>query len=172
MTPELVLQTTLAHNNTLGVEESVANPIEAERNQDDINEFINFISRTPPAPILHTPPRVNPIPQSENFAEPTTTQRKSTRLADKAKLHPGKDSIQLAQQVLISKLGELSPEPKEQADTNTDFNKLAQHLPQPLTAGTMNAIQTLVEHGNQPRNKKRSKKIAPALAEAQLAQVA
>ncbi|CAN6374717.1 unnamed protein product [Urochloa humidicola] len=58
------------------------------------------------------------------------------------------------------------------ATRQSSYSEPAKHLPQPLTAGTMNAIQTLVEHGNQPRNKKRSKKIVPALAEAQLAQVA
>src|SRR6185312_11228882 len=100
----------------------------------DLASFIDIISCTPPAPILNSPPATNPIPQPETFAEPQTTQQKSTRLANKAKLHPGKDSVQLAQKVLINKLGELSPGVKEQASSNTDFNKLAQHLPQPLTS--------------------------------------
>jgi len=59
--------------------------------------------------------------------------------------------------VLINKLGELSPGVKEQASSNSDFNKLAQHLPQPLTDAKMEAIKTLVEIGNQPRNKRKSR---------------
>ncbi|CAN6276845.1 unnamed protein product [Urochloa humidicola] len=46
-----------------------------------------------------------------------------------------------------------------------------QHLPQPLTEKSMGAIQTLVEQGNKPRNKKKSR-VAPAPATAAAAQVA
>ena len=142
----------------LSANEPVHQPELAEQDTiDDLASFIDFISCTPPAPILNSPPATNPIPRPETFAEPQTTQRKSTRLANKAKLHPGKDSVQLAQKVLINKLGELSPGVKEQASSNTDFNKLAQHLPQPLTSAKMEAIKTLVEKGNQPKNKKKSR---------------
>ncbi|CAL4985671.1 unnamed protein product [Urochloa decumbens] len=46
-----------------------------------------------------------------------------------------------------------------------------QHLPQPLTEKTMGAIQTLVEQGNKPRNKKKSR-VTPAPATATTAPVA
>ncbi|CAO2046085.1 unnamed protein product [Urochloa humidicola] len=40
-----------------------------------------------------------------------------------------------------------------------------QHLPKPLDGTTMSAIQTIIEHGNQPKNKKRAKKVTPAPAD-------
>ncbi|CAN6343454.1 unnamed protein product [Urochloa humidicola] len=84
-----------------------------EDNQvDDLTAFINFISHTPTTPLLNTPPRINPIQLPDNQPETVTAQRKSARLADKARLYPGKDSIQLAQRVLSNKLGELSPQRK------------------------------------------------------------
>ncbi|CAN6245272.1 unnamed protein product [Urochloa humidicola] len=126
---------------------------------NDFSAFIDFISCKPPTPLLNTPPRLNPIQPDQLQPESTTAQRKSTRLADKAKLNPGKDSIQLAQKVLSDKLGELSPKAKQ--NTNADFNRLAKHLPQPLTSMNMEAIRTLVEKGNQPKNRKKSK-ITPA----------
>ncbi|CAN6302984.1 unnamed protein product [Urochloa humidicola] len=130
---------------------------------DDFAAFIDFISGPPPAAILNTPPRVNPPQPVGTQPESTTTQRKSTRLAEKAKLYPGEDSVQLAQRVLINKLGELSPKKKVQAQL--DFNTLAQHLPQPLTRTNMEAIQTLIEQGNQPKRKKRAKVVPAPAAE-------
>jgi hypothetical protein len=80
-------------------------------------------------------------------------------------LHLGKDSIQLAQRVLANKLGELSP---RQIDPNAEFVRLAQHLPQPLTATKMVAIHTLVEQGNQPKSNKKSR-VRPVAMEIQVA---
>lgn len=71
-------------------------------------------------------------------------------------------------QVLVSKLGELSPKAKD--TNNTDANQLAKHLPQPLNDMKMEAIRTLVEQENQPKSKKRSSKITPSPAEAGQAQ--
>ncbi|CAN6361928.1 unnamed protein product [Urochloa humidicola] len=126
-----------------------------EAQVDDLSAFINFISKVPPAPILSTPPRANPIQTPDTKNETAIIQRKSTRLAEKAKQHPCQDSTQLAQRVLANKLGELSPQ--KSAHANSDFNHLTQHLPKPLTSMKMAAIQTLVEKGNQPKSKKRSK---------------
>ncbi|XP_072147512.1 uncharacterized protein [Setaria viridis] len=105
---------------------------------DDMTSFLNFISHVPVAPILHTPPRVNPIQQESHGNIPAPSHRKSSRLADKAKLHSGKDSIQLAQSILISKLGELSPKAPHQ--DKPDFDNFTQHLPKPLTSMKMAAI--------------------------------
>ncbi|CAN6293474.1 unnamed protein product [Urochloa humidicola] len=121
--------------------------------------FIEFIAGPPPAPILNTPPKVNPPPNADSQTAAPTTQRKSSRLADKAKLHPGKDSIQLAQRVLVNKLGELSP--NKHTNALADFNTLLQHLPQALMDTEMVAIQTLIEHGNKPKSRKKSK-VVPA----------
>lgn len=130
---------------------------------DDMTSFLNFISHVPVAPILNTPPRVNLIQQESQGNNPTPSHRKSSHLADKAQLHPGKDSIQLTQSILISKLGELSP--KTSDHDKPDFDKLVQHLQKPLTSMKMVAIQTLVEQGNKPRSKRKGK-VTPAPVEA------
>jgi len=90
--------------------------------------------------------------------ETPTAQRKSTRLADKAKLNPVKGSLNLAQRVLINKLGELSPNLKQKA--KVDFNSVVQHFQQPVTKKTMDALTVLVEQGNKAVSKKKSK-VAP-----------
>jgi hypothetical protein len=132
---------------------------------DDMTSFLNFIAHIPAAPILSTPPRVNPIQQESHKNAQTPSQRKSSRLAEKAKLQLRKNSIQLAQSILISKLGELSPKAADGAGIS-DFDTLAQHLPKPLTSMKMDAIQTLVEQGNKPRSNKKSK-VTPAPTPAQ-----
>ena len=114
----------------LGANEPAQEPgVAVQDTIDDLASFIDFISCTPPTPILNTPPPANPLPQPETHTETNTAQQKSTRLANKAKLHPGKDSVQLAQRVLINKLGELSPGMKEQAvvDRNPPASNDGQH---------------------------------------------
>lgn len=68
----------------------------------------------------------------------------------------------MAQQVLINKLGELSP--KTKGTSRPDANHFAKHLLQPLNVMKMEAIKILVEQGNQPKSKKQ-RKIAPGPAE-------
>jgi hypothetical protein len=158
--------TTNQPTNSVGTAENIE-PFSEETptQQDDLAEFITFISHVSPAPILRTPHKINHTqPHQESLASPTT-QRKSARLANKANLHLGKDSIQLAQRVLANKLGELSP---RQIDPNAEFVRLAQHLPQPLTATKMVAIHTLVEQGNQPKSNKKSR-VRPVAMEIQAA---
>jgi hypothetical protein len=79
---------------------------------DDLQRFLDFVSGAADAPILNTPPRPNqPAANPTPLAKPTNPkQRKSARLADKAKSNVGLGSVQLAQQVLIKKFGELIPE--------------------------------------------------------------
>lgn len=133
---------------------------------DDINAFIDFISCKPTTPLLNSPPRINPIQPSTGSNPPTvTTQRKSSRLADRARNNPGRDTIQMAQQVLINKLGELSPKPKD--NSKPGFDQLAQHLPKPLNDMKMEAIRTLIEKGNQSKSKNKKKnKVAPLMMDA------
>ncbi|CAN6209190.1 unnamed protein product [Urochloa humidicola] len=137
------------------------NPLDLQH-ADDLTSFLNFVSGPPNTPILHTPPRANPQPtdiRPPPTNEPTTQQRKSSRLADKAKANPGKGSIQLAQQVLINKLGDLVPDAQQKKDDN--FDSLVQRLPRPFTKHTMEALQVLVEQGNKPKGRKKSK-VAPS----------
>jgi len=133
---------------------------------NDLTSFINYISCAPPVPVLHTPPRVNNLQTHDEQSsrvqhistETPLAQRKSTRLADKAKLNPVKGSLNLAQRVLLNKLGELSPKLKQKA--NMDFNSVVQHFQQPVTKMTMDALTVLVEQGNKAVSKKKSK-VAP-----------
>lgn len=130
-----------------------------EQNQiDDLATFLQFVSGKPSEPLLSTPPNINPIPPVAHHTAPT--QRKSFRIASKAKLNPGKDTIQLAQQVLVNKLGELSPQKK--CKNLHDTNQLAKHLPQPINDAKMEAIRVLVEQGNQARSKKKRSRINPS----------
>jgi hypothetical protein len=99
--------------------------------------FIDFISSSPKAPILNSPPKANPTQMSAQQLASSTAQRKSRRLADKAKLHPGLNSTQLAQNILINKLGKLSP--PYNANSAPDINVLMQHIPRPFTAMKMEA---------------------------------
>jgi hypothetical protein len=95
-------------------------------------------------------PQTPPPPRPSFF----TPQRKSIRLAKKSKTTQGKGAIQVAEELLIKKLGDLSPSAtKEEAD---QFEFFAQHLERPLTKANMDAITVLIEVGQQ-KNKKRGK---------------
>jgi hypothetical protein len=153
-------ETTTSEQNTLNhQEQQIPTMLGTEPIVDDLALFLDFVSGTPSAPLLHTPPRVNPIPTSNDSASTTngivSQQRKSTRLADKAKTNPTKGTIQLAQQVLMNKLGELVPDLHQK--NITTFESMAQHLPRPFTKNMMETLKTLVEEGNKSRKKKKSK---------------
>jgi hypothetical protein len=107
------------------------------------------------------PPRANqPIGDPGLLTRATNTQqRKSARLADKAKNNVGLGNLQLAQQVLVKKLGELIPD--SQNKSNCNFDSLVQQLPRPFNKTTMEALQVLLEEGNKAKSKKKSK-VAPA----------
>jgi hypothetical protein len=115
------------------------------------------------------PPRANqPTGDPGHHTRATNTQqRKSARLADKAKNNVGLGNLQLAQQVLVKKLGELIPNSQQKFDCN--FDSLVQQLPRPFNKATMEALQVLLEEGNKAKSKKKSKakskkksKVAPA----------
>lgn len=84
-----------------------------------------------------------------------STQRKSTRLAQKAAINAGKDTIQIAQDLLVKKLGDLSGEEIEQEgkDLETDFDFYAQHFERPVKQITMEAIKILTEEGTKKQTK-------------------
>jgi hypothetical protein len=99
-----------------------------------------------------------PHPQAENCHSPpqTSTQRKSTRLAKKAELNIGKDTIQVAQDLLIKKLGDLVGEKTNQDEADFDF--YAQHFERPIDKTKMEAIQMLIEQGNRKTKKSTNRK--------------
>jgi hypothetical protein len=97
-----------------------AQPVVQQEDGNDLQLFLDFVSGETCAPIFSTPPRVNPHTDNSRHepSAPNTQQRKSARLADKAKHNAGLGSMQLAQQVLVKKLGELIPgsQPKTDSD--------------------------------------------------------
>lgn len=72
-----------------------------------------------------------------------SAQRRSIILAKKAELNVGKDSTQIAHDLLVKKLGELAGEIPD--DEEPDFDFYAQHFQRPLELSKMEAIQTLIE---------------------------
>jgi hypothetical protein len=78
-------------------------------------------------------------------------QHKSSRLANKDKSKIGIGIIQVAQELLVKKLGDLSP--KLEPSAADQFEQFAQHLDRPLTKANMEALEALVEHGQQLKKK-------------------
>jgi len=127
-------------------------------NAQSVDEFLESISlplqqpliqegfQTPHAQVVNTANRWGSQWHPQN-----STQRKSTRLAKKAELNVGKDTIQVAQDLLIRKLGDLSREEINQ--DKTDFDFYAQHFERPIDESKMEAIQVLIEQGNKKLKK-------------------
>jgi hypothetical protein len=147
----------LLHATTPCQNTSASQPTSEQEEGDDLQRFIDFVSGPASAPILHTPPNVNQQtdPPIQPARTPNTQQRKSLRLADKAKANVGLGSIQLAQQLLVKKLGDLVPGSSQKSDDT--FESLVQRLPRPFDKATMEALQVLVEEGNKAKNKKKSR---------------
>lgn len=79
----------------------------------------------------------------------------------------GKDTIQIAQDLLVRKLGELSGvdnntnNPLDQDDQdNPDFDFYAQHFERPIQKAKMEAIQVVIEEGFKNMKKMKSSSIA------------
>jgi hypothetical protein len=72
-------------------------------------------------------------------------------LQKKAELNVGKDTTQVAQDLLIRKLGDLSGEEINHAETDFDF--YAQHFERPIDKSKMEAVQVLIEQGNKKLKK-------------------
>jgi hypothetical protein len=84
-----------------------------------------------------------------------TPQRKSIRLAKKYETTQGKGAIQVAEELLVKKLGDLSP-PRTQEEA-VQFEFYAQHFERPLTKVKMDALSALIKAGQQKNKKKRGK---------------
>lgn len=67
-------------------------------------------------------------------------------LQKKVELNVGKDAVQVAQDLLIRKLGELAGEETNPDEPDYDF--YAQHFERPIEQSKMEAIQVLIEQGN------------------------
>jgi len=118
-------------------------------NNCPVDLFLASISTEVDQPLLPDPATLNnPQPQPKfksHRVASSVTKRKSVRLTAKAQSRIGKDTIQIAQDLLVKKLGELSPD--NQAANIPNIESLSQHLDQPLTKNNMEALQVLVEHG-------------------------
>jgi hypothetical protein len=88
----------------------------------------------------------------------SSIQRKSTRLAKKAAVNIGKGTIQIAQELLVKKLGDLAGEEDTQNTTDADFDFYAQHFEMPLEKNKMEAIKVLIEHSASMQKKGASQK--------------
>jgi hypothetical protein len=105
------------------------------RPDDEPND--HEMGNTSEPPETPSPPRPSVI----------TPQCKSNRLAKKAKTTEGKGAIQVVEELLVKKLGDLSPPTtQEEAD---QFEFYAQHFEHPLTKEKMDALMVLIEVGQQ-----------------------
>jgi len=178
-------------NNNLGIEEflvSITKPISAPLLFEPLSSTClrEHPLDTSPAPICYTstsdlntlahaeetglaasnvspgPDSVNPT--NHNLGSPSIpNQRRSSRLAKKAKSRTGKWSIQIAEDLLVKKLNALSP---CKYLTELDVvEQLAQHFDRPLTKGKAEAIDVLANHAKQGTKKKKRQSggtVAPA----------
>jgi len=111
-------------------------------------------------PLLPDPVQVeaSQIELLEDVAMAEFTQRKSSRLANKAKSRVGKDILMVAQDLLIKKLGDLPPRQDDANEVNIE--SFSQHLDNPLNKAGMDAIQELIEHGAKLEKKTGKNKVA------------
>jgi hypothetical protein len=134
-----------------------------------IDTFIDSISRPLPQPLLEeytTTPMAHQIPNSLHAVPPPSSgQRQSTRLAKKATSNLGKGAIQIAQELLIKKLGDLSGIAKEPTNGDFEFEFYAQHFERPMEKNTMEAIQELIEQGNISQKKGHNQRSVAAAPE-------
>jgi hypothetical protein len=129
-----------------------------------IDNFIESISRPLPQPLLevnNTTPMLHQIPHVT--PPPSSSERQSTRLAKKAANNVGKSTIQIAQELLVKKLGDLSGMEKD--PINDEFEFYAQHFERPMEKNTMEAIQKLIEQANTSQKKGHNQRDAAAVPE-------
>jgi hypothetical protein len=139
----------LAQNPNLEPEQSVQEldeqPAPVIQQKTPIDAFLDSISTTP-HPLLTQRPQQNPINQDTNHP----IKRQSSRLAQKATVNSGKGPIEVAQDLLVKKLGALAGPNNTMANEPSlpdglDF--YAQHFAQPMDKTMMGAIQDLIEQG-------------------------
>jgi hypothetical protein len=136
-----------------------------------IDGFIASITKPVAAPLIPQLPEAIPeeepndqeigntpeLPQTPPPPRPFvfTPQRKSSRLAKKSETTKGKGAIQVAEELLVKKLGDLSPPTTQEGDDQLEF--YAQHFERPLTKEKMEALTVLIELGQQKSKKKRGR---------------
>jgi hypothetical protein len=127
-----------------------------------LENFIESISLPVPQPLLQleldalaaNTPTTSNTRSRMHISTPCSSQRKSTRLAKKkAEMNAGKDAIQIAQDLLVKKLGETPTVEAEPQQIATDFDFYAQHFERPINKPRMEAIKQLIEHGTKKQKK-------------------
>lgn len=95
-----------------------------------VDEFLDSIQAPIQQPILAINQQTNTDQDDEEPLEPITAQRKSIRLAKKAEQNAGKDTIQMAQQLLVKKLGDLAGENSDEEEPEFEpvFDFYAKHF--------------------------------------------
>jgi hypothetical protein len=109
-----------------------------------IDSFIESISKPIAQPILQTHNSAGiGLQNLQASLQSCPAKRQSTRLAQKTANNVGKDTVQIAHELLVKKLGDLSGETQEHI--SDDFEFYAQHFARPMERNTMEAIQGLIE---------------------------
>ena len=136
-----------------------------------IDNFLDSISLPIMQPLLDGGPMTPmtnstraTVPNQHINPTPSANKRHSSRLAQKAKANSGKDAIQIAQDLLVTKLGELSGSVVQQS--SDEFNLYAQHFNRPIDKSKTEAIKVLIEEGIKQRKKGNNRKtmtVAPGL---------
>jgi hypothetical protein len=119
----------------------------ANASADPVDVFLQSISNPPDQPLLPNPALPTDL-NIEDDLDVNDTQRRSTRLANKMQARVGKDTMQLAQELLCKKLGELPVSPSCNEPNEPTVATFSQHLDNPINKITMDALQGLVEHGS------------------------
>lgn len=78
----------------------------------------------------------------------SSSKRQSIRLAKKAIANSSKGAIQVAQELLAKKLGELTGEDNTTNADELELELYMQHFDRPVELSKMEAIKVLIEEGN------------------------
>jgi hypothetical protein len=163
--PPLTMPTNIP-NQPIEHHQSVADEIENDntvgQSQEPIDIFLNSITRPLPQPLLAPRPQQTIV--QEAHTPQSMNKHQSTRLAQKALANAGKGTIEIAQELLVRKLGDLagtaSDANNNTADAASDANNntadadfYMQHVARPVEKKTMEAIQVLIEHGAKVQEK-------------------
>jgi hypothetical protein len=119
-----------------------------------VDLFLESISRvsTPPIlpdPIIQENHQILGCPETTETA-PVTNKRQSSHLTAKAQSRIGKNALQIAQDLLVKKLGELSP--VKQNFKGPDIESFSQFFDRPINKEKMETFQVLVDHGGKKPN--------------------
>jgi hypothetical protein len=139
-------QNTVQMNTTHTTPNSPIVPEPVISEPDPMEAFLQSVARPVPTPLLQL--QQTPRSTQEDFHNSLacSSQRKSTRLANKAAANPGKDMMQLAQDLQIRKLGDLATEsePEPEHEPEPDFEFYARHFVRPLEMPKMEALKYLI----------------------------